>query len=62
MNLKYLIPLPLSVIIWSGYVLVDMFVYFPNSIHGLLPIIGIPIFSFLTLAIWNGWFEDDEEE
>lgn len=62
MNYKYLIPLPLSVVIWSGYVLFDMFVYCGSNLHGILPVIGIVMFSICAIAIWKDWFIFNDED
>ena len=60
---RFLIPLPLSVVIWSGYVMFDMFYFYAefSNLYGTLGFIAIPLFSLMTLAIWNGWFLEDSK-
>jgi len=62
MNLKLLIPFPLSVVIWSGYVMFDIYNYYSNLnsdnhfldvFFSFTPIMAIPIYAVVSYILWH---------
>ena len=68
MNLKYIMPLPLSAIVWSGYVMFDMYEYYINYdgiviLKGFIGFIGLVVFSLISYVTYRNELLDfgDEE-